>query len=97
MIRSLLRYEFGCKASVATTNESNWVVGVQALHGNPHNGHTLAGAIEQVGKEVKEAFVDKGYRGHDYIGDGEVHITGQRIKDKAGPALRCCIGHKFTH
>ena len=86
------RYEFGCKVSVATTNESNWVVGVQALHGNPYDGHTLADAIEQVeritGRDVKEAFVDKGYRGHDYIGDGQVHITGQRGKGKAGPALR---------
>lgn len=86
------RYEFGCKVSVATTNESNWVVGVQALHGNPYDGHTLADAIEQVeritGRDVKEAFVDKGYRGHDYTGDGQVHITGQRGKGKAGPALR---------
>jgi len=86
------RYEFGCKVSVATTNESNWVVGVQALHGNPYDGHTLAGAIEQVeritGRQVKEAFVDKGYRGHDYTGDGQVHVTGQRGKSKAGPALR---------
>ena len=65
---------------------------VQALHGNPYDGHTLAGAIEQVeritGRDVKEAFVDKGYRGHDYTGDGQVHITGQRGKGKAGPALR---------
>ncbi len=86
------RYEFGCKVSVTTTNESNWVVGVQALHGNPYDGHTLAEAIEQVeritGRDVKEAFVDKGYRGHDYTGDGQVHITGQRGKGKAGPALR---------
>jgi IS5 family transposase len=86
------RYEFGCKVSVAVTNESNWVVGVQALHGNPYDGHTLAEAIEQVqritGRDIKEAFVDKGYRGHDYTGDGQVHITGQRGKGKAGPALR---------
>ena len=86
------RYEFGCKVSVAVTNESNWVVGVQALHGNPYDGHTLADAIEQVqritGRDIKEAFVDKGYRGHDYTGDGQVHITGQRGKGKAGPALR---------
>jgi IS5 family transposase len=86
------RYEFGCKVSVATTNESNWVVGVQALHGNPYDGHTLADAIKQVervtSRKIKEAFVDKGYRGHDYTGDGQVHITGQRGKVKAGPALR---------
>ena len=86
------RYEFGCKVSVAATNESNWIVGVQALHGNPYDGHTLDNAIKQVervtGRKIKEAFVDKGYRGHDYTGDGQVHITGQRIKGKAGPALR---------
>lgn len=86
------QYEFGCKVSVASTNESNWVVGVQALHGNPFDGHTLAGAVEQVervtGKSVKEAFVDKGYRGHDYTGDAHIHITGQRGRGQAGPALR---------
>ncbi len=38
------RYEFGCKASVATTSKSNWIIGTQALHGNPYDGHTLGGA-----------------------------------------------------
>jgi IS5 family transposase len=86
------RYEFGCKVNVAITNESNWIVGVQALHGNPYDGHTLTDAIRQVeritGKSVKETFVDKGYRGHDYTGEAQIHITGQRGKGKAGPALR---------
>ena len=67
-------------------------MGVQALHGNPYDGHTLPGAIEQVervtGKSVKEAFVDKGYRGHNYSGDAHIHITGQRGRGKAGLALR---------
>ena len=86
------RYEFGCKVSVALTNEKNWIVGVQALHGNPYDGHTLDGAIEQVeritGRQVNEAFVDKGYRGHDYTGDAQVHITGQRGSAPASQALR---------
>jgi len=86
------RYEFGCKVSVATTNERNWVVGVKALHGNPYDGHSLDQAIQQVervtGRAVKEVFVDRGYRGNDYAGDGEVYITGNRGKTKAGPALR---------
>lgn len=86
------RYEFGCKVNVAVTNESNWIVGIEALHGNPYDGHTLAKAIEQIeritGRGVKEAFVDKGYRGHDYTGEAQVHITGQRGKGKAGPAIR---------
>jgi IS5 family transposase len=86
------QYEFGCKVSVALTNEKNWIVGVQALHGNPYDGHTLDGAIKQVeritSKQVNEAFVDKGYRGHDYTGQAQVHITGQRGSAPASRGLR---------
>jgi IS5 family transposase len=86
------RYEFGCKVSVALTNEKNWIVGVQALHGNPYDGHTLGIAIKQVeritGRQVSEAFADKGYRGHDYTGAAQVHITGQRGIAPAGQALQ---------
>jgi len=86
------RYEFGCKVSVALTNQRNWVVGVQALRGNPYDGHTLAGALQQVGRitarPVKEAFVDRGYRGHGYQGAAQVHITGIGGKGQVGRALR---------
>ena len=62
------RYEFGCKTSVATTSKSNWIVGVEALHGNPYDGHTLRGAIQQVerliGRTPNDVMVDQGYRGH---------------------------------
>jgi len=34
------KYEFGCKVSVATTSKDNFVLGVQAFHGNPYDGHT---------------------------------------------------------
>jgi len=68
------------------------VVGVQALHGNPYDGHTLGDALRQVQRittrQIKEVFVDRGYRGYDYTGPAEVHITGHRGKTKAGPALR---------
>jgi IS5 family transposase len=60
------RYEFGVKASIATTNKSNFVVGGMALPGNPFDGHTLTQALEQVrrmtGSVIEEAFVDRGYR-----------------------------------
>jgi transposase, IS5 family len=35
------RYEFGCKVGVVSTSRGNWVVGAQALHGKPYDGHTL--------------------------------------------------------
>ena len=74
------RYEFGCKVSVAVTNKSNWVVGIKALHGNPYDGHTLAGAVSQLTAitevEPKRIMVDRGYRGHDYLGSALVHVAG---------------------
>jgi IS5 family transposase len=75
------RYEFGCKVSVATTSRDNWVVGIQAHHGNPYDGHTLGSAIDQIkrlaGWHPKEAYCDRGYRGHGYAGETTVHIVGQ--------------------
>jgi len=73
------RYEFGCKTSVATTSKSNWIVGTQALHGNPYDGHTLRGAIGQVeqltGRTPEDVMVDQGYRGHGYEGSAAVHVV----------------------
>jgi len=63
------RYEFGVKVSIATTNRSNLVVGAQSLPGNPHDGHTLKQALQQVerltGRRPDRCYVDLGYRGHD--------------------------------
>lgn len=63
------RYEFGVKVSIATTNRSNLVVGAQSLPGNPHDGHTLKQALQQVerltGLRPERCYVDLGYRGHD--------------------------------
>lgn len=61
-------YEFGVKVSVVTTSRDNFVVGMQSLPGNPYDGHTLEAAIEQTvnltGIAPKQAFVDRGYKGH---------------------------------
>jgi transposase, IS5 family len=73
------RYEFGCKMRVATTSRRNWIVAAGALHGNPYDGHTLAGTIEQVerltGRTPEHVMVDQGYRGHDYTGAAIVHVV----------------------
>ena len=85
------RYEFGCKASVATTSKSNWIVGAHALHGNPYDGHTLSGAIQQVerltGHTPDDVMVDQGYRGHGYEGSASVHVV-RTIPKRASRALR---------
>ena len=78
------RYEFGCKVSVAATSRDNWIVGIQAHHGNPYDGHTLDGVLTQIqrmtGNPVKEAYCDRGYRGHNHTGETVVHI----VRNKRG-------------
>lgn len=104
------RYEFGCKVRVATTNEKSWIVGIDAVSGNPYDGATLKPAIKQVerltGVTVKEAFVDKGYRGNQHHPEGvSVYLSGRknlgrRLKAmlKRRSAIEPVIGHtKHDH
>jgi len=78
------RYEFGQKVSVATTNRGNWIVGVGLCKGNPYDGHTLAQAMADIENNtqvnITDAYVDKGYRGHDYDGDAFVHLAGNSTR-----------------
>ena len=98
------KYEFGCKVSVVTTSKNSWVVGVDALHGNPYDGHTLKTAYAQVSKitgiEPVDVFVDKGYKGSDHHPEGaNVYISGRRLKGilwkllRRRSAIEPVIGH----
>ncbi len=66
--KARVRYEFGCKVSVATTLHEGFVVGMRSFPGNPYDGHTLKEALEQVviltDQRPDLAVVDRGYRGH---------------------------------
>ena len=81
------RYEFGCKVSLASTSRGNWIVGARALHGNPYDGHTLGGALQQVerlsGQKPRMAFVDLGYRGHGVAGDSEIQVVPRKRRHLA--------------
>jgi len=61
-------YEFGVKVSLAVTHKEGFVVGIQSCPGNPFDGHTLDGQLDQVerltGKVPALTFVDMGYKGH---------------------------------
>ena len=85
------KYEFGVKVSVATTSREGFVIGMRALPGNPYDGHTLSGSIEQAGRVIGreldgDVFADRGYRGHDYEGRALVHIVA-RIKKSCRKAM----------
>jgi IS5 family transposase len=101
------KYEFGCKVSVATTSRDNWIVGVEALHNNPFDGHTLKGALEQVkrlvGWTAQNAYCDKGYKGNPkQLGGTTVHLANRRKSSmkpsewrwfKRRSAIEPVIGH----
>ena len=81
-------YEFGVKVSVATTlfrsRGGQFVAHVQALPGNPYDGHTLAQVIpdmeKQIGVSISRIVADRGYRGHNAPPEHKfsVFIAGQR-------------------
>ncbi len=103
--KSHKRYEFGNKVSLAVTARECLVVGVKSCFGRPFDGATLIPQIEQVervtGQEVRQIFVDRGYRGQKYHPlDKEVFISGQRGLSKGlrrflrrRSAIEPVIGH----
>ena len=79
-------YEFGVKVSITTTNRrckgGQFILHAKALPGNPYDGHTLRGVIEQTqaltGREIERVYVDKGYQGHDAPKPWRVFRSGQK-------------------
>ena len=71
---------------MTTTNArapgGQFVLHIKALHGRPYDGHTLNQALkgteDWTGIEIERAFVDMGYRGHDYPKKYRVFRSGQK-------------------
>lgn len=61
------KYEFGCKVPIVTTHKEGLCLSIDAIHGNPYDGHTLPLAIETAEKlceeKIEEVYVDEGYKG----------------------------------
>jgi len=99
------KYEFGCKVSIVSTVDNNWIVGTDAIHGNPYDGHTLKSSIAQVerivGQRPLKVNVDKGYKGKkNHPKNIEVFIAGAKKKTrsvknfmKRRSAIEPIIGH----
>ena len=106
-------FEFGVKVSMAVTHNSGLVVGARSFPGNPYDGHTLAGQIEQtttlledIGVKPKTAVVDLGYRGVDHLVPVDIIHRGryktmteqQRRWLRRRQAIEPTIGHtKHDH
>lgn len=71
--KSHKRYEFGNKVSIVTTNQNSWILAAVSHAGNPFDGHTLPEVLERttqilsqanIREAIKEAVLDKGYKGN---------------------------------
>lgn len=105
--KARVRYEFGCKVSIATTLDEGFIVGMRSFPGNPYDGHTLAPTLEQVeiltDHRPDLAVADRGYRGHG-VEKTRVLISGTRrgltpklIADlRRRSAIEAEIGHMKT-
>lgn len=105
--KARVRYEFGCKVSIATTLDEGFVVGMRSFAGNPYDGHTLRQALEQVtiltDRRPDLAVVDRGYRGHGeektrvLISGTRRGLTPKLIADlRRRSAIEAEIGHMKT-
>ena len=106
-------FEFGVKVSMAVAHKSGLIVGARSFPGNPYDGHTLTGQIEQttvllqdIGVKPTTAVVDLGYRGVDHLvrvnvvhrGRYKTMTDQQRRWLKRRQAIEPTIGHtKHDH
>jgi IS5 family transposase len=74
-------YEFGCKVSLVLTHKQGLALSSQSLPENQYDGHTLSSSLKHAAELsqtlIEQAFVDKGYKGHDVEGT-QVYISGQK-------------------
>jgi len=107
------RFEFGSKAAVALTKDTNLIVGVASFLGNPHDSNTLEGTLQAVertaGKRPKESICDRGYRGKASVGTTRISIPKAkkhknsyqkqktRKKFRRRAAIEPIIGHTKQH
>jgi IS5 family transposase len=86
------KYEFGCKVGLVTTARHPFILGIQAFHGNPYDGHTLSRSLQQAQRlsdqTIKTVLTDLGYRGHGYIGEATIHLVGRNFRKLTAPLRR---------
>lgn len=76
------KYEFGSKAAIALTKDTNLIVGVASFRGNPHDSYTLEDTLQAVerttGQRPREGICDRGYRGKVKVGTTQISIPKPR-------------------
>lgn len=93
------KYEFGSKVSITVTQNSGVIIGALNIPGNDYDGHTLDAVLEQqqrlTGHRLKEAFVDRGYRGRKEV-DGTLIHTPKPFNNKLSSYRKTKLKDGFT-
>lgn len=99
------KFEFGSKASFLVTQRTGVIVGALNFNSNEHDSKTLPQTINQykrlTGKNAKNIYVDRGYRGVKVIGQTNVHVPkpdklitkAKRKRHSRRAAIEPVIGH----
>ena len=99
------KFEFGSKVSILITQKTGVIVGALNFNETFHDSKTLPDALQQyerlTGKQAKDVFLDRGYRGPKIINQTNLHtpkpnplITkSNRNKHKRRAAIEPTIGH----
>lgn len=99
------KFEFGSKVSILVTQKTGVIVGALNFNDTLHDSKTLPDALQQyerlTGKQAKDIFLDRGYRGPKTINQTNLHtpktnpnITkSKRRKHKRRAAIEPTIGH----
>lgn len=78
------KYEYGCKASVVLTQKTGIIVGAMTFKTNVYDGHTLEDVLIQTekltGKAPKNAWVDRGYKGKQLVGQTIINMPKPPLK-----------------
>ncbi len=77
-------YEYGSKASIATTAKSNLMVGVVSHEQSKYDNHTLPEILNHIetsrGKAAKQGVCDWGYRGKSCVHRTQIILPKKAIK-----------------
>ena len=78
------KYEYGCKASIVLTQKTGIIVGAMTFKTNLYDGHTLGDVLNQTerltGKVPRNAWVDRGYKGKQLVGQTTINMPKPPLK-----------------
>lgn len=78
------KYEYGCKASVVLTQKTGIIVGAMTFQTNIYDAHTLEDVLNQTkkltGKSPVNAWVDRGYKGKQIVGETTINMPKPPLK-----------------